>query len=109
MDLKKAYDSAPREAMWIVLKKKMGIPEVLVDIVKSFHKDMKAKVRLEGEQLEEIEVTNGLRQGCTMASSLFNLYACAMAEIWMERVNRLVPIGAYTRDLYKKPVVPIGA
>ncbi len=73
VDLKKAYDSVPREAVWIVLKK-MGIPEVLVDIVKSFHKDMKAKVRLEGEELEEIEVTNGLRQGCTMTPSLFNLY-----------------------------------
>ncbi len=76
----------------------MGIPEVLVDIVKSFHKNMKAKVRLEGEELEEIEVTNGLCQGCTMAPSLFNLYACAMAEIWMERVKDVDDAG--TKILY---------
>ncbi len=98
VDLKKAYDSVPWEAMWIVLRK-MGIPEVLVDIVKSSHKDMKAKVRLEGEELEEIEVTDGLRQGCTMAPSLFNLYACAMAEIWMERVKDVDD--ADTKILYK--------
>ncbi len=78
--------------------KKMGIPEVLVDIVKSFHKNIKAKVRLEGEELEEIEVTNGIRQGCTMAPSLFNLYACAMAEIWMERVKDVDDAG--TKILY---------
>ncbi len=98
VDLKKAYDSVPRKAMWIVLRK-IGIPEVLVDIVKSFHKDMKAKVRLEGEELEEIEVTNGLRQGCTMAPSLFNLYACAMTEIWMEKVKDVDDAG--TKILYK--------
>ena len=84
VDLRKAYDSVLREAMWMVLRK-MGVPDVLVEIIKSFHSDMKARVRLDGELLEEIEVTNGLRQGCTMAPSLFNLYACAVADRWTER------------------------
>ena len=92
VDLRKAYDSVPREAMWMVLRK-MGVPEVLVEIIKSFHSDMKARVRLDGELLEEIEVTNGLRQGCTMAPSLFNLYACAVAERWTERVKDLEGVG----------------
>ena len=98
VDLKKAYDSVPREVMWMVLRK-MGVPEVLVEIVQSFHSDMKARVRLEGELLEEIEVNNGLRQGCTMAPSLFNLYACAVAERWMERVKDVEEVG--TEILYK--------
>ncbi len=75
--------------------RKMGVPETLVEIIESFHSDMKAKVRLEDEELEEIEVTNGRRQGCTMVPSLFNLYACAMAEIWMERVLMLA-LRSYT-------------
>lgn len=98
VDLRKAYDSVPREAMWLVLKK-LGVPEVVVEIIKSFHNDMKAKVRLDGELLEEIEVTNGLRQGCTMAPSLFNLYACAVAERWTERVKDVEGVG--TEILYK--------
>ena len=93
VDLKKAYDSVPREAMWMVLRK-MGVPEVLVEIVQSFHSDMKARVRL-----EEIEVNNGLRQGCTMAPSLFNLYACAVAERWTERVKDVEEVD--TEILYK--------
>ena len=94
VDMKKAYDSVPREAMW-----KMGVPEVLVEIVQSFHSDMKARVRLEGELLEETEVNNCLRQGCTMAPSLFNLYACAVAERWTERVKDVEEVG--TEILYK--------
>ncbi len=77
--------------------RKMVVPETLVEIIKSFHSDMKAKVRLEDEE-EEIEVTNGRHQGCTMVPSLFNLYAYAMAEIWMERVKD-VYVG--TKILYK--------
>ena len=42
----------------------LGAPEVLIDIVKSFsRKDM----------LDAIEVMNGLRQGCTVVPTLFNL------------------------------------
>ena len=56
--------------------KKLRVPEVLVCIIKSFHTNMRARVRVDGELLEEIEVNNGLQQGCTMAPILFNLYAC---------------------------------
>ena len=33
---------------------------------------------------EMLEVTNGLRQGCTMAPTLFNMYACVVLERWLE-------------------------
>ena len=47
MDLKKAYDLVLREAMslWAVLKK-LGVPELLVEIIKSFHKGINARIRL---------------------------------------------------------------
>ena len=92
VDLKKAYDSVPREALWMALRK-LGVPEVLVEIVKSFHKAMEARVRVGGELLDEIEVRNGLRQGCTMAPTLFNLYACVVAERWLERVKDVEGVG----------------
>ena len=98
MDLRKAYDSVPREALWTALKK-LGIPDVLVCIIKSFHTNMRARVRVDGELLEEIEVNNGLRQGCTMAPILFNLYACVVAERWLDRVQNEEGVG--TCMLYK--------
>ena len=98
VDLCKAYDSVPREAMWMVLRK-LGVPDVPLEIVMSFHSNMQARVRVDGELLEEIEVTNGLRQGCNMAPTLFNLFACAVAERWTERIREAE--GAGTRILYK--------
>ena len=41
VDLRKAYDSVPREALWMALQK-LGVPDVLIDIIKSFHTDMQA-------------------------------------------------------------------
>ena len=64
IDLKKAYDSVPRIALWKALGK-LGVPDA-VHLIQSFHSDMKASIRLDGELLEEISVQNGLRHGCCM-------------------------------------------
>ena len=98
VDLCKAYDSVPRTALWAALGK-LGVPDVLVDVVRSFHTNMMARVRVDGELLEEIGVNNGLRQGCTIAPTLFNLYACVVAERWLEKVQNEEDVG--TRVLYR--------
>ena len=92
VDLRKAYDSVPRTALWIALQK-LGVPDNLITLIKSFHQDMKARLRVDGEILEEIEVANGLRQGCTMAPTLFSLYACVVAEQWLDRVEVIEGVG----------------
>ena len=79
VDLKKAYDSVSREALCLALKK-LGVPDTLIDIIRSFHDNMNASIRVDGELLEEIEVNNGLRQRCSMAPTLFNLYAYVVGE-----------------------------
>ena len=66
IDLREAYNSVPHEALWKVLGK-LGIPEVLNNFVRSFHENMTAQIRLNGELLEKIDVNNGLRQGCIIA------------------------------------------
>ena len=48
---------------------------------------------MEGELLEEIEVDNGLRQGCTMVPTLFNLYACVVTESWLCRMRDVEGVG----------------
>ena len=79
--------------------KRLGVPDTLIDIVKSFHEGMEAKIRLDQKLLEEIEVNNGLRQGCTLAPTLFNLYACAVQETWWNKINNIQGVGAHI--LYK--------
>ena len=84
VDLRKAYDTVPREALWHVLEK-YGIPPPLVNIIRSLHDGMKAGVKVDGATTPEIEVINGLRQGCTIAPTLFNLYFNFVMEQWRKR------------------------
>ena len=51
VDLRKAYDSVLREALWTALKK-LGVPDVLVGIIKSFHINMRARVRVAWRRLK---------------------------------------------------------
>ena len=44
-------------------------------------------------------IKNGLRQGCTMVPTLFNLYACVEIEEWLEKVKNVQ--GAGTHILYR--------
>ena len=85
VDLRKAYDSVPQTAMWRVLEK-YGFPPVMVSPVRSFRKGMSAELKTNGQSLEgEISVSNGLRQGCTMAPALLNMFFNFVVETWREQ------------------------
>jgi len=60
----------PKQALWCALQK-YGVPECIVDLVHSFHDGMVATVVVSGEEEPPFEVRNGLRQGCTIATSLY--------------------------------------
>ena len=92
IDLKKAYDSVPRDAMWLALRV-LRVPGKTVQPICSFHSGMEANICVEGELLEEISVENGLRLGCCMAPVLFNLYTCLLMECWAARVEEHDGVG----------------
>ena len=93
VDLKKAYDSVPRAVLWLALER-LDVPASVVELVKSFHVDMKARLSINGQLMEEeVEVENGLRQGCTLAPTLFSLYACLVMERWTAQVRDLEGVG----------------
>ena len=54
------------------------MPPTMLSVIGSFHEDMTAMVRVVDDLTEDIEVTNGLRQGWTLAPALFNLYFSAV-------------------------------
>ena len=86
IDLKKAYDSVPRTALWVILGK-FGITESTIQLIHSFHHGMQATIRLDGNLLYPFKVENGLRQVCCIAPVLFNLYLSAVIECWQARVR----------------------
>ena len=72
-DLKKAYDSVPRDALWLLLTR-LGFPSKLVHILRGLHVNTEASVRVDGVLSEPFQVSTGLKQGCLLAPFLFNLY-----------------------------------
>ena len=68
---------------------KFGVPPVLLAMIFSFREDMRAAVLIKGRYLDSFMVRNGIRQGCTIVSVLFNLYFCAMVDDWRSNALRL--------------------
>ena len=77
VDLTKAFDTISRYGLWQILRK-IGCPDLVVDIIRSFHEGMLARVQDQGQTSEPFSVTNGTKQGCVMAPLLFTLVFSAM-------------------------------
>ncbi len=90
IDLRKAYDSVSRPALWRGLQL-LGVPPVLIQLIASFHHGMIAKVRVGGSHTKEIPVNNGLRQGCSMSPVLFNLFFELVLERFRSEMERVCP------------------
>lgn len=73
VDLTKAYDTVNRGALWGLLGK-YGVPEKVVNLLRTLYTGMKASVEVQGRRSPEFEITNGLRQGCVVSCVLFNLF-----------------------------------
>ena len=69
VDLNKVYDSVPRNALWTVLAK-CGVPPTML---RSFHEEMQAGVRVGSSVTDRFEVRNDLRQGCTMVPTSISM------------------------------------
>ena len=51
---------------------KFGCPPRFIAMVRQFHDGMQARVQNDGEFSEPFEVTNGVKQGCVLAPTLFS-------------------------------------
>ena len=104
----KAYNSVLRNAIWTVLKK-FGVPDTFIDIVKSFCEDMEARIQLDQGLAEVIKVNIGLRQGCSLALTLFNIYFYAVMEQWLDKVKEAKGIGVHVQFKVNKQLSKRGA
>lgn len=91
VDLEKAFDSVPREALWLVLVK-LGCTEKFVGLLRLLHDNMQCCVAVGGEQTEFFPVTCGVKQGCVLAPTLFALYFAVVVKEVLQTVSQGVRI-----------------
>ena len=90
IDLTKAFDSVNREGLWLLLDK-LGCPSKFLNMIRQFHDGMEASVIEQGSMSEKFSISNGVKQGCTMAPTLFAIYFAAMLRDAFEDTD----IGVY--------------
>ena len=77
IDLTKAFDTVSRDGLWKIIAKFGCLPRYIA-MVRQFHDGMQARVQNDGENTEPFPVTNGVKQGCVMAPTLFSMVFSAM-------------------------------
>ena len=87
MDFTKAFDTVSREGLWSVLKR-FGCTDKIINLVRAFHDGMKAKIIQGKDTSKEFEVTNGVKQGCVLAPTLFSIYLAAMLHVAFKDVHK---------------------
>ena len=72
IDYEKAFDSVDRETLWKLLRH-YGIPEKIVNIIRSSYDGMSCRVVHGGQLTNSFQVRTGVRQGCLLSPFLFLL------------------------------------
>ena len=72
VDLTKAFDTVSREGLWKIMAK-FGCPAKFIAMVRQFQNGMLVRVKNDGEFSDPFPVTNGVKQGCVLASTLFSM------------------------------------
>ena len=57
---------------------KFGLPVKFIAVVRQFQDSMLVKVQNDGEFSDPFPVTNGVKQGCVLASTLFSMMFSAL-------------------------------
>ena len=74
IDYTKAFDCVDGNNLWKILKE-MGLSDHLTCLLRTLYADQEATLRTGHGTAEWFQIGKGLRQGCILSPSLFNLYA----------------------------------
>ena len=86
IDLTKAFDTVSRPGLWYILPK-LGCPPKFISMARSLHDGMMARVIENGDASDPFPVTNGVKQGCVLAPTLFSLLLAEMLSAALAKTS----------------------
>ena len=89
VDLTKTFDTVSREGFWKIMAK-FGCPTKFIAMLR--HDGMLARVQNDGEFSDPLPVTNGVKQGCVLAPTLFSMVFSAMLTAAFQDCDNGIPI-----------------
>jgi hypothetical protein len=72
IDFEKAFDKVNRNKLWIIMEEP-GYPQHLIRVIQSLYHNSKIIINTGKNKTEEIIVNKGVRQGCSISPTLFNI------------------------------------
>jgi hypothetical protein len=73
VDLRKAYDSVPRELLWTKLER-LGVHGCFLDGIKALYADVPMAIKTAQGLTANFQSVMGVKQGCPLSPTLFGLY-----------------------------------
>ena len=86
VDLTKAFDTVSRKGMWQIMER-LGCPPRFLNMVIQLHDDQRGQVRLNCDLSEPFAISNGVKQGCVLAPTLFSIFFSMMLRQATEDLN----------------------
>ena len=80
VDFTKAFDTVRRTGLWQLLRK-YRCPEKFTTMIDSLYTGLMVNVRNGGEVSDTFVITNGVKQGCVQAHTIFSIFLSAMLEV----------------------------
>ena len=80
----------PLHDLWKIIAT-FGCPAKFIAMVRQFHNGMIARVQNDGEFSDPFPVTNGVKQGCVLASTLFSMMFSAMLTVAIQDDDNGIP------------------
>ena len=88
IDLTRAFDAVPRDFLWALLRRKLGVPAHIVDLLQAIYTGMTTRVCGQCGQLSDAFVmSTGVRQGSIEGPVLFLLYFAMVMKVWRKRCH----------------------
>ena len=98
----KAFDTVNRELLFITLGK-LGCPPKFIRIIKKLHTDVQARLKVDGELTQSLEYNSGVKQGCKLAPTLFDIYAAVLPWLDFKKIKHTCSVQIrlrYDGDLF---------
>ena len=73
IDFRKAFDSIPRNHLWDKLQR-IGVRGKLLKVIQSMYSNVHYTIKLNDTFTEYFKVDRGVKQGCPLSPTLFNIY-----------------------------------
>ena len=87
VDLAKAFDTVSRKGLWAILGK-LGCPPKFLTMITQLHEGQLGQVRHGNDLSQPFHISNGVKQGCVLAPTLFSIFFSMMLEEAMKDLDK---------------------